>query len=84
MRELLLSDRGNTTFPTMHLRSDFYQNLVNKLRRIFIDQTVNSPAEGELGVVMETSVPTTSRVTAPEVLGSILQPGSKGITGFAV
>lgn len=84
MRGLSLSDRGNTTFPTVHLQSDFYHNLVNKLRRIFKDHTGNPPAKGELGVVMETSVLTTSRVTAPEVLGSILHPGSKGITGFAV
>lgn len=78
----------------MHLESVFHQSLVKKLMRTdqdqnmdfcpFKDHTGNSPAAGDLGVTMETSVPTTSRVTASEVLGSILDLGPVGITGSIV
>lgn len=56
------------TFPTTHLETD----------------KLNSPAAGEFGVTIETKVPTTTRVTVRDVLGSILEPGPSGFTGSII
>ena len=74
----------------MRTEQDLNRNPATSLERSF---SCHSPAAGELDVTMETSVPTTSRITLSallhaEVLDSILvlvlEPGPGGITGSII